>query len=85
MMQVAHGVPNVLAATLSDYLVQRVEGIANITVHPYTEITTLDGDPFLQRVSWTIRTTGKSESRPIAYFRCGRCAIRVSQTRRWCQ
>ena len=54
-----------LAATMSDYLVRRIEGTGNITVHPYTEITTLEGDPFLQRVSWVDRNSGKSEMLPI--------------------
>ena len=36
----AHG----LAATMSDYLVQRIEASPKITLHPRTEITALDGD-----------------------------------------
>ena len=55
-----------LAATMSDYLVRRIEGTGNITVHPETEITSLDGDPFLQRVGWMNRNTGKSELRAVA-------------------
>jgi thioredoxin reductase (NADPH) len=55
-----------LAATMSDYLVRRIEGTGNITVHPYTEITALEGDPLLQRVSWVDRNSGQSETRPVA-------------------
>jgi thioredoxin reductase (NADPH) len=55
-----------LAATMSDYLVQRIERSHQITVHPFTEITALDGDKFLRSVSWTDRNTGASETRPIA-------------------
>ena len=33
-----------LAATMSDYLVQRIQSSPRITLHPYTEITALDGD-----------------------------------------
>jgi thioredoxin reductase (NADPH) len=55
-----------LAATMSDYLVQRIQHSANITVHAFTEVTELSGDTFLRRVGWTHRDTGASEIRPIA-------------------
>ena len=51
-----------LAATMSDYLVQRIQRSRRITVHPFTEITALDGDALLRRVSWTDRSTGAAES-----------------------
>lgn len=41
-----------LAATMSDYLVQRILGSMKITLHPHTEITALDGGPMLERVTW---------------------------------
>jgi thioredoxin reductase (NADPH) len=55
-----------LAATMSDYLIRRIQGSANITVHPYTEITALEGDSFLRSISWTNRDTGKSETLKVS-------------------
>jgi thioredoxin reductase (NADPH) len=54
-----------LAATMSDYLIQRIEASPKITLHSHTEITALDGDPFLERVTWTHRNTGESDTRDI--------------------
>lgn len=54
-----------LAATMSDYLVQRIAGSPRITVYPYSEITRLDGDHLLREVSWTDRRTGVAETRAI--------------------
>jgi thioredoxin reductase (NADPH) len=55
-----------LAATMSDYLVQRIETSHRMTVHPYTEITALAGDPYLHQVTWTDRNFGNTETRKIA-------------------
>ncbi len=52
-----------LAATMSDYLVQRIETSAHITVHPHTEITALRGDTPLTEVEWT--TKGATETHAI--------------------
>ena len=52
-----------LAATMSDYLIQRIETSAHITVHPFTEITALRGDPLLAEVDWV--SDGKAETHPI--------------------
>jgi thioredoxin reductase (NADPH) len=54
-----------LAATMSDYLVQRITMSPRITVHPWTEITALEGESFLRRVAWRNRRTGESETRDI--------------------
>jgi thioredoxin reductase (NADPH) len=54
-----------LAATMSDYLVQRIEQNPKITLHPHTEITGLDGDDRLREVTWTNRQTGASETKMI--------------------
>jgi thioredoxin reductase (NADPH) len=32
-----------LAATMSPYLINRIEAIANVSLHTYTEITRLNG------------------------------------------
>ncbi len=45
-----------LSATMSDYLVQRIENSRKITLYPFTEITALDGDDRLRHVTWTHRS-----------------------------
>jgi thioredoxin reductase (NADPH) len=54
-----------LAETMSDYLIQRIEASPNITLHNRTEITALEGDEVLERVTWTNRDSGESETRTI--------------------
>jgi len=55
-----------LAATMSDYLVQRIASSPKITLHARTEITALAGDEYLREVTWTNRDTGVAETRHIA-------------------
>jgi thioredoxin reductase (NADPH) len=55
-----------LAATMSNYLIQRIITSPVIAVHARTEVTGLDGDPFLRRVQWTNRDTGVTETHDIA-------------------
>jgi thioredoxin reductase (NADPH) len=52
-----------LAATMSDYLVQRIGQSPRITLRARTEITALDGDDRLRGVTWA--RGGESETRPI--------------------
>jgi len=47
-----------LAESMSDYLVQRLETSPKIAVHPFTEVSVLEGDEYLRRVTWTNRNTG---------------------------
>jgi len=54
-----------LAATMSDYLIQRISASPKITLHAHSEITALRGDAILREVTWTDRRTGESETRPI--------------------
>jgi thioredoxin reductase (NADPH) len=54
-----------LSDTLSDYLVQRIDQSPKITLHVRTEITELDGDTLLRRVTWTDRSSGKGETHAI--------------------
>ncbi len=54
-----------LAATMSDYLVQRIESSPKITLHPHSEITALDGETELARVTWTNRQTGEASEHAI--------------------
>jgi thioredoxin reductase (NADPH) len=48
-----------LAATMSDYLVQRIDLSPRVTLHPYCEVVALEGDRVLERVVWNCRETGK--------------------------
>jgi thioredoxin reductase (NADPH) len=42
-----------LAETMSRYLIRRIEQSPEISVHPCTEITAVEGGEHLERVSWT--------------------------------
>ena len=44
-----------LAASMSSYLVRRIEGAANITLHTESEIVALEGEQDLERVRWLHR------------------------------
>jgi len=56
-----------LAATMSRYLIDRIEATANIEVLTRTEIVALAGSPgsHLERVRWRQATTGAETERPI--------------------
>jgi thioredoxin reductase (NADPH) len=54
-----------LAETMSDYLIQRIDASPDITLHAHTEITALEGDDVLERVTWTNSETGQSETRDV--------------------
>lgn len=54
-----------LSATMSDYLVQRIAASPRITLHTHTEVTALDGDHSLRRVSWTDRRSGVCQTHDI--------------------
>jgi thioredoxin reductase (NADPH) len=54
-----------LAATMSDYLVQRLKNSQQVTIHPYTEVTALSGDHLLRAITWRNRQSGATETRPI--------------------
>jgi len=56
---------NSLAATMSQYLVSRIEGSAHITLHTNTEIVKLEGETALEEVSWIDRGTGETTTLPI--------------------
>jgi thioredoxin reductase (NADPH) len=53
-----------LAATMSDYLVQRISQHPRISLHPHSEVTALAGDTSLRSVTWTDRRTGAATTRP---------------------
>jgi thioredoxin reductase (NADPH) len=52
-----------LAATMSDYLVQRIERSDRITLHTHARITALAGDSHLTQVTWSERD-GAETTRP---------------------
>ncbi|WP_243041889.1 FAD-dependent oxidoreductase [Dyella sedimenti] len=54
-----------LAATMSDYLVQRIAQSSAITLHTRCEVAGLDGDERLRQVSWRHRDTGELATRPV--------------------
>ena len=58
--------PN-LAASMSRYLIDRIEATANIELRPHTELTQLHGDATggLRAVSWRNHRDGTEEERPI--------------------
>ncbi len=53
-----------LARTMSDYLVQRIATSARITLHPFTEVTSLEGDTVLRAVTWRDRR-GRATRREV--------------------
>ena len=55
-----------LAATMSDYLVQRIDQNPKITLYPFSEITALNGDERLSEVSWTNR-----QNNQVTTIACG--------------
>lgn len=55
-----------LAASMSDYLVGRIDSSPRITLHRHTEITALSGDRYLESITWRNRQTGEEESRSIS-------------------
>ena len=54
-----------LAASMSDYLVGRIEASDRITLHTETEVTALLGGRHLEQVEWTDRRTDAVERRDI--------------------
>ena len=56
-----------LAASMSRYLIDRIDGTPNIELHPHTELTQLHGDlpAGLRAVTWRDNRTGAEEERPI--------------------
>lgn len=58
-----------LAASMSRYLIDRIESAANIELRPYTELTKLHGslEEGLTGVTWRESRTGAEEQRPIRH------------------
>jgi thioredoxin reductase (NADPH) len=58
---------NRLSDTMSRYLIQRIEENPDIELHYKTEITALDGDAHLERVTWQDKSTGETSSHDIRH------------------
>ncbi|WP_426176997.1 NAD(P)/FAD-dependent oxidoreductase [Massilia sp. TWR1-2-2] len=57
-----------LAASMSNYLVERIAALPNIVVHAHTEITGLEGDEHgVARVHWRNRDSGADQSHQIGW------------------
>jgi thioredoxin reductase (NADPH) len=54
-----------LAATMSSYLIERIEASERITLHPFSEVTELEGDKHLGALTWTNRRSGESERHEV--------------------
>ena len=54
-----------LAESMSDYLIRRIEGSANITLHTRTQLTALEGNGRLERIAW--RGPEGTQAREIAH------------------
>jgi thioredoxin reductase (NADPH) len=54
-----------LAATMSQYLISRIESSARITLYTETEIVKLEGETSLERVTWVNRRTGEETEKAI--------------------
>ena len=55
-----------LKQTMSDYLVQRIASSQKISLCPRTEITRMDGDDQLRRVTWFNHATRSEETKAIS-------------------
>src|SRR5580693_908481 len=51
-----------LTHTMSQYLIQQIRDKANITVEPYTQVTSVHGEDHLEQITTTTRTPGEPES-----------------------
>ena len=51
---------------MSAYLIQRIEQSPAITIHPFTEVTALDGDNYLRRVTLTQRQNGDVQTYSVS-------------------
>jgi thioredoxin reductase (NADPH) len=57
-----------LASTMSRYLVRRIEENPAITLRTRTEVTALEGEKHLERVTWRNTVTGETETHPIRHL-----------------
>jgi thioredoxin reductase (NADPH) len=58
---------NGLASSMSRYLIRRIDDSPNITLRTCTEITALEGDSRLERVTWHCTLDNRTETSPIRH------------------
>jgi len=56
-----------LAESMSHYLIRRIEETPNITLHTRTQISSLEGEQELERITWVNDVTGEHDTRPIRH------------------
>ena len=56
-----------LAASMSRYLIRRIEESPNVIVQPHTEIVALEGNHHLESVRWRNSQTGQTEENKIRH------------------
>ncbi|MFL6605367.1 MAG: FAD-dependent oxidoreductase [Steroidobacteraceae bacterium] len=56
-----------LAESMSRYLIRRIEETPNITLHVRTQITALEGDGRLERLTWRTGPNGKLQTHAIGH------------------
>jgi thioredoxin reductase (NADPH) len=56
-----------LAASMSRYLIRRIEDNPAIDLRTHTELSHCEGTDHLERLSWTNHQTGEEESHPIRH------------------
>ncbi len=56
-----------LSATMSRYLIHRIEENTRIQVHFNSELVSLSGDDHLEEVSWRDKTTGEVTTQPVRH------------------
>ncbi|HEY3821966.1 MAG TPA: FAD-dependent oxidoreductase [Polyangiaceae bacterium] len=56
-----------LAASMSRYLIRRIEETPNITLHSRTRVVGLSGGDRLERVTWTDDATGETSTHPMGH------------------
>lgn len=57
-----------LAASMSSYLINRLEASPKVSIRPWTEVVALHGDHLLHEITWRHRRTGETERRPIRHL-----------------
>jgi thioredoxin reductase (NADPH) len=57
-----------LAASMSRYLIRRIEGHSSIDLRTCTEIVAVEGTKHLERVTWRDKRTGKTETHDIRHI-----------------
>jgi thioredoxin reductase (NADPH) len=57
-----------LAASMSRYLIRRIEETPNIQLHTNTQITALEGKGRLERVAWRTGAKGKPQTHAIRHL-----------------